>query len=196
MALAATASVLWGLLTLGDATRRRVADRERYSVPFSEIDCEPPPGLDRASFLAEVRYVSGVPESVAALQPELAPRLREAFGKHPWVSAVGDVRVDETGTVHVRLTFRKPVLSVRTEAGPRHVDKDAVLLPVVATPPEVPELAGPIPLPASPAGQPWPDPRVKRAVEVVGSFHPKSLEQAGDGWRLIMPDGSTLLLQR
>src|SRR5438445_11816591 len=64
-----------GLGWLGDLARHHLGPRDRYRVSFSQIECEPPPGKDRATFLSEVRYVSSFPDSFQLLDSELASKL-------------------------------------------------------------------------------------------------------------------------
>src|SRR5438067_6904176 len=76
---------LLAVLIAGRLTRDRVRHGDRYTVAFSEIDCAAPPGQDRASFLAEVQYVAGMPDRLSLLDEELAGHLADAFERHPRV---------------------------------------------------------------------------------------------------------------
>jgi hypothetical protein len=194
--LAAVAGLVWGVSRLGDEARRGIGPRDRYSVRFAEIDCEPPPGLDRSTFLSEVRYCSNFPEIYQALDPELTAKLTAAFAAHPWVATVDAVRVGPTGTVQVKLKHRKPALAVRTESSTRVVDNTGVLLPAATDSNGLPELTTPVAAPTVSAGQVWVDNSVKRAVELVDTHHPMKLERTATGWRLTMSDGKTLVLDR
>jgi cell division septal protein FtsQ len=194
--LAAVAALVWGVSRLGDEARRGIGPRDRYSVRFAEIECEPPPGLDRSIFLSEVRYCSNFPEIYQSLDPELTAKLTAAFASHPWVATVDAVRVGPDGTVQVKLKHRKPALVVRTDGGTRVVDINGVLLPASTDSSGLPELTTPVPAPTVSAGQVWVDNSVKRAVELVDTHHPIKLEKATTGWRLTMSDGKTLVLDR
>ncbi len=131
--VALAVGIVYAVAWLGSRAGERVADRDRYAVRVADIACDAPPGTDRAAFLSEVRYLSGLPEAVQAVDPGLSDKLSAAFLKHPWVAEVAGVRVDADGTVRVDLRFRVPVLAVavRGESEPRAVDRSGVLLPSV-----------------------------------------------------------------
>jgi hypothetical protein len=196
LTLAIVAGLVWGVSRLGDEARRGIGIRDRYSVRFAEIECEPPPGFDRPTFLSEVRYVSNFPELFQSLDPNLTAKLTAAFTAHPWVAGVESVFVESNGTVRVKLKFRTPVLAVRTVGGTRIVDGAGVLLPMAADPDGLPELLTSVPTPTTSTGQVWTDEIVKRAVELTELHHPRKLEKTATGWRLTMADGKTLALER
>lgn len=197
LTLAAAAGVVWGVVLLGDSARRGIGPRDRYAVRFADIDCNPPAGLDRASFLSEVRYTTKFPETFQSLDPELTPRLTAAFTAHPWVAGVEGITVDAEGKVTVNLKHRVPFLAVKlTDGDRRAVDTAGVLLPRAASTAGLPELATPLPPPTCDAGQRWPDATVTRAVDLVATHHPRKLEKTPQGWRLTMPDGKTLVVER
>lgn len=191
LTLGAAGGVVWGVARLGELTRSRVGPRDRYAVPFADVECDPPPGLDRAAFLSEVRYVSNLPETLQALDPELGARLAAAFAAHPWVASFDGVAVDAERRVRVKLTFRVPALAVRVPDGVRVLDASGVLLPAGARADGLPELvaAGGPPVPA---GRVWADPDVKRALELVDAHRPRVIEKTKAGWRLTTADGKTL----
>jgi hypothetical protein len=199
LTLAAAAGAVWGVKRLGDVTRREVADRGRYTVRISDIECGAPPGLDRASFLAEVRYQSKSPQTFQSIDPDAKPELSAAFAEHPWVAAVEGVSVEPKGTVRVRLRFRVPALAVTVESGEektRVVDTAGVLLPISAGGESLPRLVTPVPAPTVASGQPWPDETVRRAVELVAAHRPRTLEKTPQGWRLTTNDGKTVLVEK
>jgi len=198
VALAAVGGLVWGVKWLGDAARRGIGPRDRYAVRFGDIECDPPPGSHRRVFLSEVRFVSKFPESFQSLDPDLAPKLTAAFAAHPWVAAVDSVSVEPPAAVRVKLKFRVPALAVRLAGADdvRVVDDSGVLLPLAADPAGLPELITPVPAPATPSGQPWADDTVKRAVELVAAHHPRRLEKTTVGWKLTMPDGRTVTVEK
>jgi hypothetical protein len=71
-----------------------------------------------------------------------------------------------------------------------------ILLPMATEGTGLSELATPVPAPTISAGQVWAENMVKRAVELVETHHPVKLEKVASGWRLTMPDGKTLVLER
>ena len=196
LTLGAVGGLLWGIAWLGDEARRGIGPRERYAVRYADIQCNPPPGYDRAAFLAEVRYISELPETFQSLDPDLHAKLAVPFTAHPWVAALESVEVDAAGVVHATLKHRVPVLAVKTEKGVRVVDGAAVLLPVAASDAGLPGLLTPVPAPQSRDGQVWADATVKRAVELVAAHHPRTLEKTPDGWRLTTNDGQTLVVEK
>lgn len=196
LTLAVSAGLIWGISRLGEEARRGLGTRDRYSVRFAEIECEPPPELDRSTFLSEVRYNSKFPERFQSLDPDLTTKLTAAFITHPWVAGLESVIVEATGTVRVKLKYRTPILAVRTTTGTRVVDGERVLLPVATKADGLPELITQVATPNISAGQVWVDETVKRAVELVDTHHPKKLEKTQNGWRLTLADGKTLALER
>lgn len=193
--LAGAAAILYGLQRLDVFARRNIGDRERYQVRFADLDCDAPAGMNRHTFLAEVRYVANVPDTFNLMADPDHDRLTAAFGKHPWVEAVEGIDVQPPARVNVRLRFRKPLLAIPTEGGVvRLVDATGVLLPVAAAPVELPEVVNVLPAPGTPAGEAWADDTVKRAVELVKAYHPRRLEKTPAGWRLTQPDGKVLVV--
>src|SRR5439155_5919350 len=92
--LVLVAGFLGGLIWLGRHGLEQIRGQDRYLVPFGDIECEPPEGLDRATFLGQVQYEARVPERLNVLDEELPRQLREAFARHPWVEAVDDVGLE------------------------------------------------------------------------------------------------------
>jgi hypothetical protein len=193
LTLAIVAGILFALDQLGLEALRRVGPRERYRVEFADIRCAAPPGMDRQTFLAEVRYLSGFPRSFNTHDQSNRDRLGFAFGAHPWVECVHEFVLEPGNIVTVPLTFRVPVLAVRVERGSvRLVDGHGILLPASAAPPGTAELLNTIPTPSTPAGKAWDNETVKRAIELVNAYHPKTLERKSKEWLLIQPDGGIM----
>lgn len=105
--LGVSALAVGGVIAVGNAARDSLGPRDRYLVRFADIECPTPPGKDRAEFLGEVQYNGQFPDQVNILDPALADRLRDAFGRHPRVKAVGKVTVLPAKRVLVELTFRE-----------------------------------------------------------------------------------------
>lgn len=195
LTLAVAGGVLAGLVRLGDEALQRIGLRSRYLAQFADVQCETPPGCDRPTFLAEVRYVGNFPETFNALDPGDRNRLTAAFAAHPWVESVLGVRVEPGNVVRVALAFREPALAVTVEGGrTRLVDRGGVLLPESPVPSEVATLATPVPAPRATAGQLWDQTTVGRAVELVKAYQPRRLERGPSGWRLTQPDGRVLVV--
>ena len=104
--LAVAALVVAGVVAVGNAARDALGPRDRYLLPFAEIEVPTPPDMDRAEFLDEVRYLGPYPEKLNVLDPGLPDMLREAFGKHRRVKSVEKVSVLPPKRVRVELTFR------------------------------------------------------------------------------------------
>jgi hypothetical protein len=86
--LLVAAAALLALNVAGGDALRRIGGRDRYRVAFTDVACATPPGIDRPTFLAEVRYAAQLPESVSPLDPADRDRLAAGFARHPWVEAV------------------------------------------------------------------------------------------------------------
>jgi hypothetical protein len=199
LTLAAAGGAVWGIKWLGDSARRGIAQRDRYTTLFSDIQCDAPPGYERVSFLSEVSYHAGFPRRFQSIDPDLPSRLSAAFSAHPWVAAVEEVSVEPENRVRVKLKFRVPALAVRiagTKDQVRVVDPSGVLLPLRVAGEGLPKLLSPVLAPTTPSGQKWADETVKRAVELVEAHHPAILEKTASGWRLTMEGGRVLAVEK
>jgi hypothetical protein len=195
--LVVVAGIVFALGYFGDEALRRVGARDRYRTTFADIVCDTPPGLDRPTFLTEVRYVGALPDSFNALDPADRERVVAGFAKHPWVESVDGATVKPGGEVRIGLRFRSPVLAVTTtDRAPRLLDRHGVLLPVAPTPPGAAELVGAIPPPTVAAGDVWPHADVRSAVELTTAYGAKRLEKTLAGWKLTLPDGKHIVVGR
>jgi hypothetical protein len=193
--LAAVGGLMAGLRHLDGVARRHIGPRDRYEVHVADIDCDTPVGMDRRTFLAEVRYVANLPESVHLLTDGDRDRLKAAFHLHPWVEGVGDVLLEPPGRVRIiGLRFRVPILVVPTEGGVRLVDDGGLLLPISPVPADLPQLVNRVRTPDTAVGHVWTDPMVQRAVELVKAYRPHRLEKTTGGWRLTRHDGKALMV--
>lgn len=194
--LAVVVFALLGLRELGRRAGQNIGERERYEVPFAKIDTPAPPGLTREAFLAEVRAASGMVESFQLLDPTLAARLKPAFEAHPWVESFESVAVEPPETVRVSLRFRTPVLVVRGEKESRVLDGHGILLPPAAPADGAAILANRVTTAPPKSGEPWLDPLVTRAVELASVYRPTRIERTDSGWKLAMPDGKDLRVEK
>lgn len=196
LALASAGGVVGGLAWVGREAGADIAGRGRYVVRVADIACDAPPGSDRATFLTEVRYLGGLPETVQSVDPSLTERLSVAFVAHPWVAAVDGVTVSPGGEIRVALRYRVPVLAVKISAEDdlRAVDAGGMLLPPSAKTEGLPELTPAVSPPDVPAGRPWPNPDVKRAAELTQQFPARRIEKTPRGWRVTQPDGKVLVV--
>jgi hypothetical protein len=203
----AIALLLAGLVTVGNVTRARLQDLDRYSLAFSEIQCDFPPGQTRADFLSEVQYLAGMPGRVRLLDESLPARLAEAFAAHPWVQRVEQVQILSTHDVRASLVFRNPLLAVklsRSSSAPsvRVVDEQGVLLPTSAPAEGLPTLTVEGKTAPSSAGRPWDTPAVTEASRIAALCQPhkplrfSALGKAPEGWVLQTPGNSRVIWGR
>src|SRR4051794_5186080 len=120
--------ILGGIIYLGHAALDELRGRQPDTVRFTEVVCEPPPGLSRVDFLDEVQYLTGLPTTLN-VHDDLPRRLADAFAQHPWVDKVERVQILAGNSVRVQLKFRTPVLAVPWDGQFRAVDAAGVLLP-------------------------------------------------------------------
>jgi hypothetical protein len=162
------ATVIYG----GKFLRAQLKEHERFSLAFTDIDCSPPEGVERAQFLTEVRKQTDLPERIALLDTDLPTRLKAAFARHPWVEAVEDVQVSRDRQIRVSLHYRVPALAVPQAEGVRAMDGQGVLLPPSASTKGLPVWRGPASLPMGPAGSTWGDASLESASQVAGELQP------------------------
>jgi hypothetical protein len=203
----AVALLLAGLVTVGNVTRARLQDLDRYSLAFSEIQCDPPPGQARADFLSEVQYLAGMPGRLRLLDEGVAARLAEAFAAHPWVQRVEQIQILPTHEVRASLVFRNPSLAVKLSKSSstpsvRVVDEQGVLLPTSAPADGLPTLTVEGKTAPSCAGKPWDTPTVTEASRIAALCQPhkplrfSALTKAQEGWVLQTPGNSRVIWGR
>jgi hypothetical protein len=191
-ALAAGLVLLFtGVVALGRYTRDHVRDWDRYQTPFADVRCPAPPAQSAADFLAEVQYLSNLPDRLNVLDDQLGPRLAAAFARHPWVEEVERVEIAAPRRVQVRLVFRVPVLAVPGEGPARAVDRHGVLLPPAADVTGLPVYRGHLQVPAAATGEVWGDPGVLAAARTAG-FLSELQDQLQLTWLEVGKDGVTL----
>ncbi len=192
--VAVVAAVSW----LGDKSGQQVAGRDRYLVPVADVKCDPPPGVERAAFLSEVRHLGQLPASLSAVDPQTPATLAAAFARHPWVERVDTVNIAPDRTVTAGLTFRTPTLAVRVtqDLDMRVVDRHGVLIPAAAD--GLPVLTPTVPPPVPKPGEKWAGEVVPRAAELADQHRARRLvrvEKSAAGWRLLPADGPALLVR-
>lgn len=186
LALALAFGVLVGIAWFGSKAGTEVAPQGRYTVAFADIETATPPGRDRPTFLSEVRYLGDLPETVQSVDPKLGENLKAAFRKHPWVLEAGEVTVTKQGAICIELKFREPALAFRIAGEKEHraLDRTGVLLPKETATAKLPVFGNPVLPSNTPAGQSWPDPDVRRAVELVVLYPCERIERKPDGWHV------------
>jgi hypothetical protein len=170
----------FAVVAVGHYTRTRIQDSDRYTVPFAEIDCTPPPNRDRADFLSEVQEQAGLPGRLQILDGNLASRLADAFAGHPCVEKVEQVAILPLRRIEVHLAFRVPVLEVMLPDKPKEssageaswiVDQNGIVLPRKGRREALPLFFASA-QPTGQAGQPWGDPSVEAAARTAGYLKP------------------------
>jgi hypothetical protein len=171
----ACAALLGAIILGGKISRDSLQSSERFQMPFDQIECPAPPGMDRTAFLDEIRYYGEFPKTVSILDESLRDKLGAAFAQHPWVEKVDAIEVAPGKQLKAELTFRTPILAVQYYGpGPitRVVDGSGVVLPIAASAQSLPRLTGKdIPSPAA-AGQIWGNAQVEGAAHVAALLHP------------------------
>jgi hypothetical protein len=218
VAVAAGLLLLAGVLALGGWARQRLRQEEARSVPLDDLDVQPPDGLSRGEFLAEVRSLASLPDRLPLLDPDLPGMLARAFAGHPEVEGVGRVEVLPGRRVRALVTYRRAALAVslppgctpegggvlvETRSGVgqsarvlcRAVDRSGILLPARATRGGVPVLSTEVDPPAGPAGTAWGDARVQAAAAVAGLLAPH-LARLGLADTTVDFEGANLVLSR
>jgi hypothetical protein len=167
----AMAGVILLLVQLGKWTRERVSSLDRYAVSFADIECPQPPTQDRSQFLGEVQYLGNLPDQLHLLDVDLAERLANAFGQHPCVEIVEEVKIVLPKQVQVRLVYRTPVLIAFVSKGKGdnvyQVDGQGILLRGWVKAENLPTFEAARP-PVGPAGTCWGDPAVEAAARTAG----------------------------
>ena len=172
-----------------------IARHPQFQITADSVQVSPPPAWIRADVKTEVLRDSGLLGNLSVIDDHqrLQQRVRDAFAFHPWVAAVGQIKIDLPASLEVELQYRQPVAAVET------VDREtASYLPIDATGvrlPDVdfsdyerrslPRISGVTGLPS--IGERWADERVTsaavlaakladvwnqlRLVEIVPSMH-------------------------
>jgi hypothetical protein len=161
----------YGVLELNRFTRERVRGWGRYTVSFTDITCQPPPGQERADFLAEVRYLTNQPERLPLLDEKLPERLAKAFARHPRVEQVQRVEIVPPRQVRIRLSYRVAVLAVPHQGQTRVVDGRGVLLPASIKAAGLPIFRGLVAAPSGQSGASWGDASLEAAALAAEYLH-------------------------
>jgi hypothetical protein len=186
-------AVVW----LGFTAAALIRQSDRYTIPLSDIDYAPPAWVDRATFLAEVRYLGELPERFNVYDETAVNAIKAAFEKHPWVERVAKGTFTLDRRYQLEVIFREPVLLARTTETPPTawmVDAHGVVLPSIHIREGLTELVVPVPAPKSSAGKPWDDATVKRAANLATLYRAMRIEKTENGWRITERDGRVLVL--
>jgi hypothetical protein len=164
LSLLLVGAFLGGIIYAAHCSLEYLQGLDRYRLEFTEIDCEPPVGMDRREFLDEVRFESRLPKRLQLTDDNLPHLLRDGFLKHPWVERVEAVEIKPPKHVLVKLTHRTPVLAVKIGDTTWAVDGHGILLRPNAPTLGLPIYNGNAKPPQGPAGTRWGDPNVEAAA--------------------------------
>jgi hypothetical protein len=114
---------------LWNGVRQRVLTKDEYRLSLERIEISPLPPWVQADIKRRVIDDANLDGATSALDPDLAPRLAQAFRLHPGVAKVEQVSVRYPATIVARLIYREPVMMVETIDGLVPVDKEGVVLP-------------------------------------------------------------------
>lgn len=97
---------LGGILLASRQAQDSLAEDDRYSISFSEIECNAPAGGDRLTFLMEVWYLAESPPRINLLDRNLHETLDAALRKHPRVEQLESLMVTPDKRLRLEIRFR------------------------------------------------------------------------------------------
>ncbi|WP_145365940.1 cell division protein FtsQ/DivIB [Stratiformator vulcanicus] len=177
LALAAIAPAVLLLVPSLLAALPDIGDAPEYQLRGRDIQIAGDrPSLVPHDLLEQVVGTNALDESFSILDPTLAPRLSEAFERHPWISDVTRVTKDFPPRVEVFALFRRPIAMIDTGDGLFPVDANAVVLPTedfdLAAARRFPLVKNVSSKPSEPAGVKWDDPAVLGAARIAEALTP------------------------
>lgn len=159
---------------------------EQYWVTRDQVEITPPAEWIRDDVRAEAFQDASLDGPLSLMDPDLVPRIADAFSMHPWVARVRRVSKHYPARVRVDLDYRRPVLMVQVPRGLYSVDVEGVLLqPVDVEGVLLPtnnnfspleafrdyaRLVGIDTMPMAPTGMRWGDARVLESAEIAATF--------------------------
>lgn len=176
--------LLWGALAgaavvLAPTVTRVLPDlstRDEYRVRTRDISVPDLPRWVPITFVDQVIESADLPDEVSVLEPDLAPRIADAFEQHPWVKKPVKVRVSVPARVEVSFDYREPVAMVSISDGFYPVDAEGILLPPGDFPPSdihlYPRITGMTTPPLAGVGSAWGDDRVTAAARLAVVLFP------------------------
>ena len=107
-----------------------VARHPQFQITAENIDVTPPPPWIRADVKAEVLRDAALVGTLSVIDDHvrLQRRVRDAFAFHPWVAAVGQIKIGLPASLEVELQYRQPVAAVESVDG-----QTVTYLPIDAT---------------------------------------------------------------
>lgn len=145
--------------------------RSEYLLATEDIVITSPEKWVPKDLLQQVIEQSGLPKTVSILDKDLNAKLAEAFGRHPWVEHVIEIRKTKPALIEVELIYRKPVVMVEVPDGMYPVTAAGFLLP----PKDFsgrdvkffPVVRNALSRPQGPAGTPWGDVAIAGAARLA-----------------------------
>ena len=107
-----------------------IARHPQFQISSEDIHVTPPPPWIRADVKAEVLRDGGLVGRLSVIDDhhQLQQRVRDAFAFHPWIAAVGQIKIDLPASLEVELRYRQPVAAVESIDG-----QSVSYLPIDAT---------------------------------------------------------------
>jgi hypothetical protein len=171
--VAAAAGGWWAWQRIGDQVR---GSSDATLFPGSVEVVGVPPwvrGDLRSEALRDASLDGGLPLD----DPQLPRRLERAFGMHPWVREVVEVRLRHPAAARVEVRCREPVAMIAVPGGLLAVDGEGVVLPSEDFTPEVaagfPRVSGIVSSPLGVAGSRWGDAAVHEAAALAAAIGPE-----------------------
>jgi hypothetical protein len=96
-----------------------VARHPQFQITAETIHITPPPQWVRADVKAEVLRDAALIGTLSVIDdhPRLQQRVRHAFAFHPWVAAVGQIKIGLPASLDVELRYRQPIAAVESVDG-------------------------------------------------------------------------------
>jgi hypothetical protein len=96
-----------------------VARHPQFQITAENIHITPPPQWIRSDVKAEVLRDAGLVGTLSVIDdhPRLQQRVRDAFAFHPWVAAVGEIKIGLPASLDVELQYRQPIAAVESVDG-------------------------------------------------------------------------------
>jgi len=156
----------------------KIARHPQFQITAENVHVTPPPRWIRTEIKAEVLRDSGLLGNLSVIDnhQRLQQRVRDAFAFHPWVAAVGRIKIDLPASLDVQLRYRQPVAAVeavdRARVSYLPIDATGVRLPDADFSDyerrSLPRICGVSDLPS--VGERWTDPRVTGAATLAAKL--------------------------
>lgn len=180
---------LWGAVALvffvgaaGNLAWKRylpaIARHPQYQITAENVHITPPPPWIRADVKTEALRDSSLFGKLSVIDDheQLQKRVRDAFTFHPWVAAVGSIKLDLPASLDVELQYRRPIAAVETvdnaSVSYLPIDAQGVRLPDAEFTDyerrSLPRISGVTGVPS--VGDRWADERVLNAADLAAKL--------------------------